>query len=74
MIMEDDRAAMKAAVKTCNSRDMAKAKVVIIKDTMHLGEIYISESLLPEALANPDIEIIGEPLVMQFDAAGNLIL
>ena len=74
MILADDRAAIKAAVKTCNSRDIAKAKVVIIKDTMHLGEIYISESLLTEALANPNIEVISESEVMKFDKGGNLIL
>jgi hypothetical protein len=74
MILDDDRAAIKAAVKTCNSRDISKARVVVIKDTMHLGEIYISESLLPEAVANPNIEVMGEPEAMKFDEAGNLVL
>jgi len=74
MILDNDRAAIKAAVKTCNSRDIAQAKVVIIKDTMHLGEIYISESLLPEALANPNIEVMSEPAAMEFDEGDNLVL
>ncbi|HWR45102.1 lactate racemase domain-containing protein [Sporomusa sp.] len=73
MVMADDREALLAAVKTCNARDMSKVKLVRIKDTLHLGEILISEALLEEAQANPDIEICGDPTEMQFDDAGNLI-
>ncbi len=73
MILKDDQAAIKAAIKTCNSRDISQAKVVIVKDTMHLGEIYISESLLGEASANSSIEIRSEPQIMAFDKNGNLV-
>jgi len=74
MIMDTDQEVIKAAIKTCNCRDITKARVVIIKDTMHLGEIYISEAMLEEARANPNIAILGEPEEMKFDAAGNLQL
>ncbi|WP_425058919.1 hypothetical protein SCACP_35670 [Sporomusa carbonis] len=73
IIMNSDREAILAAVKTCNARDISKARVVRIKDTLHLGEIYISEAMLDEAKANPAIEICSQPAVMQFDAEGNLI-
>ncbi|MBP2659660.1 MAG: hypothetical protein H6Q69_3865, partial [Firmicutes bacterium] len=58
---------------TCNARDMSKVKLVRIKDTLHIGEIIISEALLPEAEANPNIEICGELMEMEFDEAGNLL-
>ena len=37
-----------------------------------MGEMYISEAMLPEAQANPNIEIIGEPEEFKFDENGNL--
>ena len=72
-IMDNDKEALLSAVKTCNARDLSWVKMVRIKDTMHLEEIYISEALLAEAQNNPDIEICGEPVEMRFDDAGNLI-
>lgn len=74
MILDTDQAAIKAAVKTCNSHDILKARVVIIKDTMHMGEIYISEAMLDEARANSNITILGELAEMEFDSDGNLLL
>ena len=73
MMLADDREALLVAVKTCNARDMSKVKLVRIKDTLHIGEIIISEALLPEAEANLDIEICGELMEMEFDEAGNLL-
>ncbi len=61
-------------MKTCNARDLSKARVVRIKDTLRIGEIYISESMLAEAATKPEIEVIGPPAEMVFDAAGNLIV
>ena len=72
MIMANDREALLAAVKTCNARDMLKVRLVRIKDTLHLGDIIISESLLAEALVKPDIEICSDPVDMQFDDQGSL--
>ncbi|MGL5513709.1 MAG: lactate racemase domain-containing protein [Sporomusa sp.] len=73
MIMDSDKEAILAAVKTCNARDIAAARVVRIKDTLHLSEIYISESMLDQARANPNIEICSEGEALQFDGEGNLM-
>lgn len=73
MVLDDDRDAILAAVKTCNARDLARALVVRIKDTLHMGDIFVSESMLPEARANPDIEVLSPPADLMFDPAGNLV-
>ncbi len=70
--LKNDRYAIKAAVKTCNILDYTKVKLVRIKDTLHLAEIEISESLADEARALPGVELLGEPKPMAFDADGNL--
>lgn len=72
LIMDSDRLAIQAAVKTCNVMDMNKIRMVRIPNTLHVKEIDIAESLLEEAQQHPQIEIIGEPRKMVFDAEGNL--
>ncbi len=73
VILENDRQAVLAAIKTCNARDLAKARVVRIEDTMRLGHIAISESMLAEASACRDIEILSQPEELRFDGEGNLL-
>lgn len=72
-VLENDRLAIQAAIKTCNVIDITKAKVVRIYDTLHLSEIYISESLLPIAQENKNITILGNPKPFTFDSEGNLV-
>jgi hypothetical protein len=70
--METEREAIQAAVKTCGVRDLGRVRLVRIPNTLHLGEIWISEALLDEARAHPAIAIAGEPRPMAFDAEGRL--
>ena len=72
-VLPTDKLCIQAAVKTCNAFDVSKAKIVRMRDTLHLGEIMISEALLEEAKAQADIEILGSAEPMEFDAAENLI-
>ena len=73
MVLDDDRDAILTAVKTCNARDLAQARVVRIIDTLHMGEIFVSGSMLAEALSNPAIEVLSSPADLIFDQAGNLL-
>jgi hypothetical protein len=71
-VLENDLYAIKAAVKTCNILDYTACRMVRIRDTLHLGEIEISEAMKEEALRHPDIEILSEPYDLVFDEKGNL--
>jgi hypothetical protein len=46
--------------------------MVRIGNTLHIGAICISESMLSEAVRHPDIEVTAEPAQLPFDASGNL--
>ena len=72
LIMENDCLAIQAALQTCNILNPEARRVVRIPNTLHLGEIYISESLRDEAEKNPDISLLSEPREWEFDQAGNL--
>ena len=73
MTLDNDSEAIRAAVKTSNAPDFSKVRLVRIKNTLHLGEFMISESLLDEARAMPNVTILSDPFEMKFDAEGNFI-
>ena len=72
VIMESDRLAVQAAIKTCNAPDRDKIRLVRIPNTLHIQEIEIAETMLAEARRQPQIEIVGEPTEWNFDEHGNL--
>ena len=73
MIMDNDQEALQLALMCCpDAEDHDNMKLIRIPNTAHIGEIEISEGLLPLAKANPDIEILTEPYDLPFDAQGNL--
>ena len=73
MMLKNDYFAIAACIKTCNEVDIDNIRMVRIPNTLEIGEIYISESMLEDAASNPCIEILGSPEEMEFDNSGNLI-
>jgi hypothetical protein len=73
LIMESDYDAVRAAIKTCNARDLSQPRIVRISDTLHINEMSISEALLVEAEATPNISVLAESRPMAFGPAGELL-
>lgn len=74
MTMETDRDAIAVALRTCWGTEPGKQKLMIVKNTLELNDVYISDSMVREAMAMPDVEILGEPFEMSFDAEGSIRL
>ena len=72
MILKNDYFAMAACIKTCNEVDLEQIRMVRIPNTLEIGEIWISESMMEEAGKNPQIEIISQPQELPFNDKGNL--
>lgn len=72
MWFDSDKLALQAAVQTLTGADREHLRMVRILDTLHLGQIWISEALLPEAEADPNVEILSAPVPLPFDEKGNL--
>lgn len=74
VILANDKQAIQAAVKTCIILDGRKeARMVRIANTLHINELYISENMLEDAKANPNIEILSEPHPIIFDENNNVV-
>jgi hypothetical protein len=73
MVMNTDREAIALAVKTVVRVKPEDCRIVRIRNTLHLGEIDVSASMLDEARRQPErFEIVHEPAAWPFDAHGTL--
>lgn len=73
MIMNTDREAIQLAVKTLVRTRPQDARIVRIKNTLHISEIQVSEPLLAEVRARSDrLTILSQPQPFLFDGEGRL--
>jgi hypothetical protein len=72
--MPTDREAILLALKTCPRVKHPESRIVWIKNTLSLENIYASEPMLPEIQRQPQLEITGDPRPIPFDEKGNLML
>lgn len=68
----NDREAIEAAIHSLGLIEPPDVRVVHIADTLHLGEILISEAHAAEIQSRDDLEILAPAEEMNFDASGNL--
>ncbi len=73
MVMENDRQAILAAIKTCCDIDPNNVRMIRIKNTLHLEDIEISPALMAEARQHPQIELLEHPVPLVFDSEGYLL-
>jgi len=70
IIAEDSRTAIEWALRTCGPIEIENAKIIRIKDTLSLSEMYVSRSILDEIKHR--VEVIGD-FVDICDERGELI-
>jgi hypothetical protein len=69
---ETDREMIETAMPLIGLRKPADARIVWARDTLHLEEVCCSTALLPEIDVRDDLEVVGAPFDLPFDADGNL--
>lgn len=69
---ETDREMLEAALPTIGLTDPPDAKILWIRNTLHVAEVECSAAYWDEARRREDLEILTEPRPLPFDAAGNL--
>ncbi|MEC9092427.1 MAG: [Fe-S]-binding protein, partial [Planctomycetota bacterium] len=69
----NDRQIIDEALNTVGFCDAKTAKVMWIKNTLHLTELYCSEYFFDQAKERKDLEILCEPRRLEFGNDNNLI-
>lgn len=73
MVMQTDRDAVKAAIQTCGEPRPGVVGVVHIKNTLQIGEIEISASLVNKARELPHLDVDPDGHELAFDASGQIV-
>jgi hypothetical protein len=71
IVMENDLLALQLALMQNGREDTTTARVVRIKDTVHLGRILLSQAFFDEIKDDSRFEILGQPALLNFDTDGN---
>ncbi|MBN1687241.1 MAG: DUF2088 domain-containing protein [Spirochaetales bacterium] len=72
MVLNTEKLAIQAAAYVAAGNGVANPRILRIKNSSHVDEIWISEAMLQDARKHPNIEIVGEAAPFDFDAEGNL--
>lgn len=72
IVADTDRKAVEYALRTCGPVKSENIRIIRIKNTLKLNELYVSESILEELKADKGIEILGDFNKM-FDSSGKLV-
>lgn len=70
--LETEQQAIEAALDTIGAVPPDRARIVHIKNTLELGEMEISESLVKEMKGRGDLEVVEASGPLSFDARGRL--
>lgn len=71
--LPNDRHAIALALLTCNRVDITAPRLVRIRSTLHVDQMWVSEALWQrEGIHHPDLEPLGDPQDSSFTEAGHL--
>jgi len=73
LIMEDDRKALAAAIKSLGRVDPRELKIARIKNTLHLTNMQISPKLASQIETGMQNIDIKETTMLDFDSLGNIV-
>ena len=72
MVLASDEEALQTAVRCNWGVPPQETRFVRIPNTLHLEYLYVSENLVDEVLRNAEVEVVGDPEEVSFDAEGYL--
>lgn len=72
VVADTDRDAFATALRSCGYLQPGRERIVRIKDTLRLDEMYVSTAIVEESEDRNDVDVIGEATDL-FDDRGNLM-
>jgi hypothetical protein len=68
------RPCSKLAWRAFKPEHITEVRLLIAENSLHLEERWVSEILLEEVEDREDVETLGEPISLEFDSGGHLVL
>jgi len=73
IVLPDERDVARALALTSWCLDPAQSRFCIIRSTMHLNEILVSNSLFEDIAGTPGVEVLSDLAPMEFSDDGVLL-
>ena len=73
LIMDNEFDCIRASMAICLHMDTCSPRVIILKNSLEIEDILISEALIPEAQSRKELTIVGEPFYLEFDENGAML-
>ena len=67
LILPTDRDAIAAAVASCAAQDRDRIRLARIRDTLDIGELWLSPALLEDLAGYVRIQVLGDPEPLVFE-------
>jgi hypothetical protein len=74
MTLPTDEALFEAAWRALKPESISEVRLLIVNNTLHLEELWVAEALLKEVSDREGIEVVGEPLPLEFDSKGQIVV
>ena len=74
-VVATDKEAIQMCIRTCNGIDQENPRVIRIPNSLHIGEIMLSQAYYGDVKAGkwPGLEAVSEPEALRFDPEGALL-
>lgn len=74
-VVYSDKEAIQMCIRTCNGIDQRNPRVIRIPNSLHIGQIMLSEAYYEDVRAGkyPGVSPLSEPEELTFDAEGKLL-
>ncbi len=73
IIVDSDEEVFKTAVASCLDINYENPRVIVIRNSLEIEEILVSEAMVKEVEGNSCLTVKGDPFSLSFDREGNLI-
>ncbi len=72
VIVDNDQESLRTAIATCMGIDADRPRIIIIKNSLEIENILVSEAMIDEINNTPGMKVLGEPFELKYDDEGNL--
>ena len=73
LIMDNEKECLQACMAICLKMDPENPRIIILKNSLEVESMLISEALIPEARTRSELTIETEPFELEFDADGRML-
>jgi hypothetical protein len=73
MTFADDRALVEGTVKMLRIDDISKLRMIIIRNTLHIEQLWVTEAIYEEIKNEPHIELTEAPKLLEYDEKGSIL-